>query len=45
MGKTLGIDTTMCLVIKSLHNGVKCSVRINSFSTDWFSVNCGLEQI
>jgi hypothetical protein len=34
----------MCLAIKSLYNGVKCPVRINSFSTDWFSVNCGLKQ-
>ena len=34
----------MCLAIKSLYNGVKCSVRINSFNTDWFSVNCGLKQ-
>jgi len=41
---SLGIDTKMCLAIKSLYNGVKCSVRINSFNTDWFSVNCGLKQ-
>ena len=27
-----------------MYNGVKCSVRINSFNTDWFSVNCGLKQ-
>ena len=31
---SLGVDTKMCLAIKSLHNGVKCSVRINSFNTD-----------
>ena len=42
---SLGVDTNMCLAIKSLYNGVKCSVRINSFNTDWFSVNCGLKQI
>ena len=34
-----------CLAIKSLYNGAKCSVRVNSFSTDWFSVKCGLKQI
>jgi hypothetical protein len=35
----------MGLAIKSLYNGVKCSVRINSFSTDCFSVTCSLKQI
>ena len=34
----------MCLAIKSLYNGVTCSMRLNSFNTDWFSVNCGLKQ-
>jgi hypothetical protein len=41
---SLGVDTKMCLAIKSLYNGVTCSVRLNSFNTDWFSVNCGLKQ-
>ena len=42
---SLGIDTKICLAIKSLYNGVKCSVRINSLSTDRFSVNCGVKQV
>jgi phage tail protein X len=37
---SLGVDTKMCLAIKSLYNGFTCSVRLNSFNTDWFSVNC-----
>ena len=41
---SLGVDTEMCLAIKSLYNGVACSVRLNSFNTDCFSVNCGLKQ-
>jgi hypothetical protein len=31
---SLSVDKKMCLAIKSLYNGVKCSVRINSFNTD-----------
>ena len=30
--------------VKSLYTTVKSCVRLNSYRTDWFDVNCGLRQ-
>ncbi|CAC5379161.1 unnamed protein product [Mytilus coruscus] len=40
----LGINGTMFNALRSLYNDVRSCVRVNGFSTDWFSVNCELKQ-
>ena len=40
----IGISGKMFQAIKSLYACVKSCVRLNSYKTDWFDVNCGLRQ-
>lgn len=40
----LGLNEKLLDAIKSLYYNVLCSVKLNGFTTDWFSVNCGLKQ-
>ena len=39
----LGLNGRLLYAVKSLYNNVLCSVKRNGFTTDWFSVNCGLK--
>ena len=40
----IGISGRMFQAVKSLYTTVKSCVRLNSYRTDWFGVNCGLHQ-
>lgn len=40
----IGISGKMFLAIKSLYASVRSCVRLNSYRTEWFDVNCGLRQ-
>ena len=40
----IGIKDKLFSAIKGLYNKVICTVRINGFNTDWFTVKCGLKQ-
>ena len=40
----LGLNKQLLYAFKSLYNNVLCSVKLNVFTTDWFSVNCGSKQ-
>ena len=40
----IGISGRMFQAVKSLYTTVKSCVRLNSYRTDWFDVNCGLRQ-
>ena len=39
-----GISGKMFQAVKSLYTSVKSCVRVNSYKTEWFDVNCGLRQ-
>ena len=40
----LGLNGNISRVLKSLYIDYQCCVRLNGFSTDYFSVKCGLKQ-
>ena len=40
----IGIKDKLFSAIKGLYDMVICTVRINGFNTDWFTVKCGLKQ-
>ena len=40
----LGFSGLLVNAIKSLYSNVMSSVKLNGFTTDWFSVHCGLKQ-
>ena len=40
----IGISGKMFSAIKSLYLSVRSCVRVNSYKTDWFDVQCGLRQ-
>ena len=40
----IGISGKMFQAVKSLYTSVKSCVRVNSYRTEWFDVNCGLRQ-
>ena len=40
----IGVCGKMLTAVKSLYASVMSCVRVNSFKTDWFNVNCGLRQ-
>ncbi len=40
----IGVAGYMLQALKSLYQGVKCTVRVNGYLTEWFSVTCGLKQ-
>ena len=40
----IGIKDKLFSAIKGLYDKVICTVRINGFNTDWFTVKCGLKQ-
>jgi hypothetical protein len=40
----LGIRGRMYEALTSIYKDVKCCVRLNGWSTDWFAVNCGFKQ-
>ena len=40
----LGFSGLLLNAIKSLYSNVMSSVKLNGFTTDWFSVHCGLKQ-
>ena len=39
-----GIGGNMYRAIKSLYSSVKASVRLGSYTTEWFDIKCGLRQ-
>ena len=40
----LGFNGHLLNAIKSLYSDILCSVKLNTFTTDWFEVTCGLKQ-
>ncbi|XP_053393694.1 uncharacterized protein LOC128555443 [Mercenaria mercenaria] len=40
----IGIQGKMLKAIRSLYTDVRCAVKINNFTTDWFNVDIGLKQ-
>ena len=40
----LGFNGHLLNAIKSLYSNILCSVKLNTFTTDWFEVTCGLKQ-
>lgn len=40
----LGFHSKLVKAVKSLYINVMCSVKLNAFNTDWFTVNTGLKQ-
>ena len=40
----IGISSKIFQAVKSLYTSVKSCVRVNSYRTEWFDVNCGLRQ-
>ena len=42
--ENIGIRGNMLNAIKSLYKNVKCAVRVNNYTTDWFNVDIGVKQ-
>lgn len=40
----IGVAGNMWRAVKSIYSSVSSCIRVNSFKTDWFDVNCGLRQ-
>jgi hypothetical protein len=42
--QNVGVNGCLFRAVKSLYEDVKCCVKLNGFTTEWFDVKCGLKQ-